>query len=295
MRGSTGFNGPASTGMFSLSRSLSLFPKTQSREGTSQGVKKSTTKKIKDINCISVPTDVPKTNCKVAKMADSISSNNVASINDPNVFEQTNKVSQTGRVKNTPKMFNKMQVKDDNGPAFKNAGKILKDEAKYNITYERAEDAGAIKGFKALPSRSRQSSGGGRPSHSASASNYDDYEEADEASEQAHAADEAADSDLLPGIPKSPKGKERYTDSARESSYGEGAPANVPHREARVYVNKKYGTWNDYGREVTALALHHGFDESAIVRKAKSNNIQKMESFLKKAKIPLPKSFKPKN
>ena len=118
-----------------------------------------------------MPTDVPKTNCIVDKMSDTISSNNTASINEPKVFEATKKVSQTGRVKNTPKMFNKMQVKDDNGAMFKNAGKILKDEAKYDITYERADDAGAIKGFKALPRRARMSSGGGRPGNNGEVEN----------------------------------------------------------------------------------------------------------------------------
>ena len=264
MRSSSGFNGPASTGIFSLSRSLSLFPKTQSREGNSQGVKKSTTKKIKDINCLSVPTDIPKTNCKVAKMADSISSTNNASINNPTVFEPTKKVSQTGRVKNTPKMFNKMQVKDDNGPMFKNAGKILKDEAKYDITYERAEDAGAIKGVKAMPSSARLSAGGGRPGNNRADADAVDEDDVD------------LDDDEMQSL---------YEDSARRFGRSAAGPSsssspgdklaeafknvNVPPSEKTLHIMRQRVQQQRPKdppnlREMKALALAHGAKDDVI-------------------------------
>ena len=201
-------------------------------------------------------------NCTVAKMAETISSTTNAILNEPKVFEATKKVSHTGRVKKKPKIFNKMQVKDDNGPMFKNAGKILKDEAKYDITYERAEDAGAIKGVKAMPSSARLSAGGGRPGNNrADAVDEDDVD---------------LDDDEMQSL---------YEDSARRFGRSDAGPSsssspgdklaeafknvNVPPSEKTLHIMRQRVQQQRPKdppnlREMKALALAHGAKDDVI-------------------------------
>ena len=217
---------------------------------------------------------------------------------ESNVYDKVPKgrVTNPSVVKGQPKELNHMKVQDANTNGFKTAGAIEREQNKYDIRYEIPEDYGAIEGV--VPQRRAINRGGkggrigpatvdlGSSSRGSAEARVSDAE-----MDAMYESFDAASGTGSAGASSLKKGQRYFPD---ESHYGVGAPENVPHKFQREHVNHTYGNWNSYAKEVTALALHHGYDESQIVRKAGNNNIQKIESFLNKKRISLPTEFKAK-